>query len=122
MRTIYFPLERENPEILNYLLDTVLHQNGTVTFQTSKATIEVSLIVAATDDGWGYDPTYLARLMTKPENMRYCRAKYIGITTTDLDQVKDFVLSYVEEAGEKIRFHKKKTIRPYTPEVIPEEL
>lgn len=127
MRTIHFPIENESPETLKYLLDTVLPQNGSIVIEKSACSFEVIVMADPNEHGyyWG-DPTYIVRLVRMPKNMRYTRAKFVGIATKDIAEVKDIILGYnPEDEDSTERFPKKKSTpkkvyRKSEPEVIPE--
>lgn len=106
MRTIHFPIETEKPEILEYLLNTYLLQNGSIRFSAGVGDIEVGMLETP-DSRW--ETTYIITLCFKPENMKYSRAKYLGYVTNDLKEVKSIVLSFQQKQETKAKRYKKIT-------------
>lgn len=101
MRTLYFPLERENPEILRYLLETVLYQQGMAYFATANTTIKVT-VMDNLNSGI-YPVTYIVALTKKPDDHKYSCGKFCGITTDDLREVEAFITSYINEPANEHR-------------------
>ena len=121
MRTTYFPIEKESPETIKYLLDTVLMQTGAITLDTANGSITIETIEHPEASGWYAEYTYLVRLWKRPEQLKRSRAKYIGITTNKIEDVMDFVLAYRKHPEEKSR-PQKKAYRYVEPEIPEEEL
>lgn len=106
MRTIHFPIETEKPEILEYLLDTYLVQNGSIRLSTGVGDIDIG-ILETPDNRW--EVTYIINLCFKPEKMKYSRAKYIGYVARNLNEVKGIIATFQKTTETKAKRYKKIT-------------
>lgn len=106
MRTTYFPIETEKPEILEYLLNVYLLQNGSIRLSTGMGDIDVGILETPGDR---YNVTYIVTLQNKPENMKYSRAKYVGYTTRNLKEVEGIIRDYQKKSETKAKRYKKIT-------------
>ncbi len=108
MRTVIYPLNREderaNRELLDYLFDTVLYPTGTMQIENPYGNrIEVFAIM----NPHSHRCTYCATLRNKPDEAWGAPAKYIGITSTDGREVRDFILCYQTKEQKEKRLGKK---------------
>ena len=108
MRTPFFPIEDTTPETIEYLLDTVLMQTGSITFFTSKGRVSVDRMVDPHDSGWDTSVSFIVKLWRNPEHLKHSRSKFCGICTESIREVKDFVLNY---RGENPMPRHKKAVR-----------
>ena len=109
MRTVIYPLDREderaNKELLDYLFDTVLFRTGTMKVESPNGNLfEVFTIMEPHSTNF----TYCATLVGTPAEYRGAPARYIGVTSKDSREIKGFILGYRTREQAKEKYLKKK--------------